>query len=482
MRSTFHTFLSDSRQSCAHHAQVDKRERFDAPGEIDVGVEIAGRERARRGEHRLPPVQPRIARAGHGPPKGSDHSRGQTPFWLLVYEDHMIELVDRFEADDERRIPVLLEDRGGEQRRLEAVRRAMPDDAAKAAQRGAPGGGSCCRAARSGYRWTVERRAQPANEPALGEWCQASEQPFELGDELFWCPVGSRVAFDDPAVAADDGRAKRVADLVRIACRVGPPRTSVTSMLVAKRSISSRSPVTNVHMRGSAPSFSACCFSTAGVSFFGSKLTDSSAAFVSRPFVLDERLRLGELTIHRRTERRNRALRVDERDGDRPIAANGVEVALGRPGRRTPDSEPRRPAPNISRPASPVRPARDIGLRRAELGDFRDDTLVVVDLDLARDQVAGPRLSSMFAVRTFHGIVMAGIRPVISSCLTRISILSRLMPRICPRISYVFALLHDAAATSAATRTANRPNDSYVNAMLSCQWYIWAKGNRVVSR
>jgi hypothetical protein len=41
---------------------------------------------------------------------------------LAVDEDHVIELVDRLEAEDERRVAVLLEDDGREQRRLETVR------------------------------------------------------------------------------------------------------------------------------------------------------------------------------------------------------------------------------------------------------------------------------------------------------------------------------------------------------------------------
>ena len=51
----------------------------------------------------------------------------------------MVEQVDRLEAQDERRIAVLLEDDGRRQRRLEAVRRAVADDAAEAAQRLAAG-------------------------------------------------------------------------------------------------------------------------------------------------------------------------------------------------------------------------------------------------------------------------------------------------------------------------------------------------------
>ena len=45
---------------------------------------------------------------------------------LPVDEDHVIQLVDRLEADDQRRIAVLLEDDGGEQRRLQAVGAPVP--------------------------------------------------------------------------------------------------------------------------------------------------------------------------------------------------------------------------------------------------------------------------------------------------------------------------------------------------------------------
>ena len=52
----------------------------------------------------------------------------------------MIEMIDRLEAEHERRVAVLLEHDGREQRRLEAMRDAVADDAAKAAERGAAAG------------------------------------------------------------------------------------------------------------------------------------------------------------------------------------------------------------------------------------------------------------------------------------------------------------------------------------------------------
>ena len=96
-------------------------------------------------------MQARIARARDRSPSAA----------APVDEDHVIELVDRLEAEDERRVAVLLEDDRREQRRLEAMRAAVADDAAKAAQRRAPAGlvvvGQAVEVALNG-----ERRAQVA--------------------------------------------------------------------------------------------------------------------------------------------------------------------------------------------------------------------------------------------------------------------------------------------------------------------------------
>jgi hypothetical protein len=55
--------------------------------------------------------------------------------WSAVDEDHVVEQIDRLEAEDQRRIAVLLEDDGGGDRRLQTVRHSGAHDAAKAAQR-----------------------------------------------------------------------------------------------------------------------------------------------------------------------------------------------------------------------------------------------------------------------------------------------------------------------------------------------------------
>ena len=80
----------------------------------------------------------------------------------------MIELVDRFEADDKRRIAVLFEYGRRKQRRFEAMRGVMADDAAKTAQRGASGRRLGVVGKRVQLPLHVERRAQPRDQPAFG--------------------------------------------------------------------------------------------------------------------------------------------------------------------------------------------------------------------------------------------------------------------------------------------------------------------------
>jgi hypothetical protein len=101
-------------------------------------------------------MQAGIARASDGSPTTL----------LLVKKDHVIEVVDRLEAQNQRRKTVLLEDDGGEERRLEAMRAAVPDDSAEAPQ-------GCATVRLLVVRQPVEialniqRRPQPRNQPSL---------------------------------------------------------------------------------------------------------------------------------------------------------------------------------------------------------------------------------------------------------------------------------------------------------------------------
>src|SRR5580765_6927031 len=79
---------------------VDDSVAGDTSGEVYVRIRVAERERARSLEHRLAPVQAGIARA---------RDRSPAPA-MLVDEDDVIGMVDRLEAQDEWRIPVVLED------------------------------------------------------------------------------------------------------------------------------------------------------------------------------------------------------------------------------------------------------------------------------------------------------------------------------------------------------------------------------------
>ena len=120
-----HILLGQTPVVLAHHPQIDDGVRLDAAGEIDVRLDVAERERARRGEERLPAVQSGIARSRDRSPAGAG----------AIDEDDVIEQVDRLEAEDQRRVAVLLHDHRRRERRLQAVRRAGADHTAKAAQR-----------------------------------------------------------------------------------------------------------------------------------------------------------------------------------------------------------------------------------------------------------------------------------------------------------------------------------------------------------
>ena len=82
-----------------------------------------------------------------------------TPF--LIHEDHVVQLVNRFKADDEGWIPVLFQHRRGKQRGFEAMGGVMADDTAKAPQRRTAGRRFRVVGKRVEIRLNDKRRAQP---------------------------------------------------------------------------------------------------------------------------------------------------------------------------------------------------------------------------------------------------------------------------------------------------------------------------------
>src|SRR5262249_55047933 len=137
-------------------AQIETGEAFDGAGGVDVFVDIALDERADRAEGRLAAVQAGIARAGDRAPAAR----------LAVEKQDVVEIIRRFDAEDERRIAVLLKYACGEQRCLSAMSAAVAHDLAKAAQ--------CLAAALGVVRQAVEKMldglgcAQALDQPALG--------------------------------------------------------------------------------------------------------------------------------------------------------------------------------------------------------------------------------------------------------------------------------------------------------------------------
>ena len=75
-------------------------------------------------EHRFAAVQARIPGPGHRAP----------PTSAAKHEDHVIHPVFGLEADHKRRVAVLLQNHGRDERRLQAVRGVVADDLAKGSE------------------------------------------------------------------------------------------------------------------------------------------------------------------------------------------------------------------------------------------------------------------------------------------------------------------------------------------------------------
>src|SRR5262249_24506130 len=73
---------------------VDDRVARDAAGEVDVWIRVSERERSWRLEHGPAAVQTRIPRASHRSPAPA----------TLIDEDDVVEVIDRFETEHERRV------------------------------------------------------------------------------------------------------------------------------------------------------------------------------------------------------------------------------------------------------------------------------------------------------------------------------------------------------------------------------------------
>ena len=116
-----HVLLREAPVVGLEHSQIDDAVGFHASGEVDVSLVVTECQRARRREHRLPAVQSGIARPRHRSPAA------RRP----VDEDHVVQQIDRLEAEDQRRIPMLLEDDRRGECRFQAVRGPGADDAAE---------------------------------------------------------------------------------------------------------------------------------------------------------------------------------------------------------------------------------------------------------------------------------------------------------------------------------------------------------------
>jgi hypothetical protein len=104
------------------HAKIDYAVRRDAARQIDVAVEVAERQRARRGEDRSTTVESRVAGTRDRSP----------PAWASMDKDHVIKQIDRLETQHERRVAVLLKDDRCGQHGFQAVCRSSAYDSPEA--------------------------------------------------------------------------------------------------------------------------------------------------------------------------------------------------------------------------------------------------------------------------------------------------------------------------------------------------------------
>src|SRR5215213_1479401 len=101
----------------------------DAPGLIDIGVEVAHHKVAHRSEDGLAPVEADVPRPGYGSILPA----------LPEEKKHVIEQILGLDADEERRVPVLFQYHGCGQSRFQAVRFFFFNDPTKRTTRGSFG-------------------------------------------------------------------------------------------------------------------------------------------------------------------------------------------------------------------------------------------------------------------------------------------------------------------------------------------------------
>jgi hypothetical protein len=124
----------------------------DPPRAVDVGIGVRTEQVAHRAEGGLPSVEAGVSRS-------RDRAPAAAP---PVEQEHVPEAVLRVDVEDDRRVAVLLEDRGGGQHRLQAVRRSVTNHATERAQRALAVVGEIVEPALD-----EARSRQPVDEPEL---------------------------------------------------------------------------------------------------------------------------------------------------------------------------------------------------------------------------------------------------------------------------------------------------------------------------
>ena len=106
----------------AKGSEVGNRVTHNSSTEINIGLHVAQCEVAGRTENRLAPVEAGVTRPRDRSP----------PAAAAIHEHHMVEQVLRFQAQNQRRVSVVLEDDGRRERSLQTMRGPMFQDLSKA--------------------------------------------------------------------------------------------------------------------------------------------------------------------------------------------------------------------------------------------------------------------------------------------------------------------------------------------------------------
>ena len=337
---------------------------------------------------------------------------------------------------------MLLEHDRGKQRRLAAMRRLQPRHRPKAAQRLAARFGVVGQRVQPALH--LRRRVEPRDQRALG---RGERQPRRFDRAVALNRGWSARAFFRPATSSSAVQA-----LLSTIERTRPAGSTIAVRrlwVMVPSCLANhvdaelrRQPIDRGFLGGREPPHRGIGAELLGVRAQGLRAielrieADRHQPHLPRQRRIggDQLLHLGEPPIDQRAELREWTARVDERDRGRGALEIGAARSAGRPDRSACVSGHR-----IARLQQVhVRRRRNGGARivgerrRSGPGDRRQKALSGATFSVAVIRSPATRSLRIAGSFTVYGMVIAGMKPGMSSCLTSTSLVSALTTRICP--------------------------------------------------